>query len=202
MAAARKFNLETSKGKSTFARRVTRGRTRNYLRSILMKPSGLRGGKPCVAVKFRARRRSNIPMERKALGLLAGGQVQRQECLLVGFLLASSLLLLLFSLLPTGIGVVFLHGFGENIGLLAEVLLIHHSIFSNDEGHHSGRPVFRRIGHESETPGHFAVYHVTFRAARAIFSLTRQDVVVVTAVRSRSAIAAFGIALCNGRRHQ
>jgi hypothetical protein len=32
------------------------------------------------------------------------------------------LLLLLFSLLPTGIGVVFLHGFGENIGLLAEIL--------------------------------------------------------------------------------
>ena len=37
--------------------------------------------------------------------------------------LASCLLLLLFSLLPTGIGVVFLHGFGENIGLLAEILL-------------------------------------------------------------------------------
>ena len=72
--------------------------------------------------------------------------------------------------------------FGESIGLLAEILLIHYSILVNDEGHHAGRPVFRRIGHESETLGHFAVYDVTFRAAWAIFPLTRQDVVIVTAV--------------------
>jgi hypothetical protein len=95
------------------------------------------------------------------------------RCLLLGFLLGSSLLLLLFSLLPTGIGVVFLHSFGENISLLAEVLLIHYSILVNDECHHAGRPVFRRIGQESETLRHFAVYDVTFRAAWAIFPLTR-----------------------------
>ena len=47
---------------------------------------------------------------------------------LLGFLPPSNLLLLLFSLLPTGIGVVFLHTFGENVSLLAEILLIHHSI--------------------------------------------------------------------------
>src|SRR5208283_4636290 len=68
------------------------------------------------------------------------------ECRLLGFLLDSSLLLLLFSLLPTGIGVVFLHTFGENIGLPAEILLIHHAVLGDDERHHTGRPVFRRIG--------------------------------------------------------
>jgi hypothetical protein len=39
-------------------------------------------------------------------------------------LLADSLLLLVFALLPARIGVVFVYGFGKNIGLLAEILLI------------------------------------------------------------------------------
>jgi hypothetical protein len=47
-------------------------------------------------------------------------------------------LLLLFSLLPTGIGVVFLHVPGENFRLLTEIFLIHHAIHTNDEGHHAG----------------------------------------------------------------
>jgi hypothetical protein len=55
---------------------------------------------------------------------------------LLRFLHASSLLLL-FSLLPTGIGIVFLHVFGMKIGLLAEILLIHHSINADDESHHT-----------------------------------------------------------------
>src|ERR1017187_7734886 len=93
--------------------------------------------------------------------------------LLLGLLLASSFVRLLFSLLPTGVGVVFLHRFGENIGLLAEILLVHHSIPVNDEGHHAGRLVFRRISQEREPLGHFAVDDVTFRAAWAIFPLTR-----------------------------
>src|SRR5258708_20767751 len=107
-----------------------------------------------------------------------------------------------FSLLPTGIGVVFLHARGENFGLLAKILLIHNSILVNDEGHHAGRQVFRRIGHESETFGHLSVYDVIFRAAGAVFSLTGQDVVIVAAVCSRSAVLAFDIALSSGRRYQ
>src|ERR1035438_2304196 len=86
-------------------------------------------------------------------------------CLLLGFLLASSLLLLLFSLLPTGVGVVFLHGSGQGVSLLAEILLVNYSVLVNNECHHAGRSVFCRIGHKSKPPGHFAVYDVTLRAA-------------------------------------
>src|ERR1019366_9983530 len=93
------------------------------------------------------------------------------ECLLLGFLLASSLLLLVIVLFPARIEVVFLHGLSENSGVPAKVFAIHHSILAHDECHHAGRPVFRRIGHESETLGHFAVYDVTFRAAWAICPL-------------------------------
>jgi hypothetical protein len=53
-------------------------------------------------------------------------------------LLASGLLLLHFGLLPTGIGIVFLHRFRENIGLLAEILLIHHPVAADDKSHDAG----------------------------------------------------------------
>src|SRR4029077_6559019 len=113
-----------------------------------------------------------------------------------GFRFGSGLLLL-FSLLPSGIGVVLLHALGENFGFLTEIFLIHHSIRANDEGHHAGRPVFRGIGHKSESPGHFAVHDVNFPASWGAFPLTRQDLVVVAAVRSRSVISVFSIALSN-----
>ena len=38
-----------------------------------------------------------------------------------------------------------LYGPGENVALLAKILLIHHSIVIDDEGHHTGRPIIRRI---------------------------------------------------------
>src|SRR5260370_23847692 len=76
---------------------------------------------------------------------------------------ASGLLLLLLGLFPTGIRVVLLHAFGENFGLLAEILLVHDSIRANDKCHHPGRSVLSGIRHESKTVGHFAVYDVAFR---------------------------------------
>ena len=60
-----------------------------------------------------------------------------KKCLLLGFLRARNFLLLVFRLLPTGTGVEFLHGFGERIRLLAEILLIHHAIRANHECHHA-----------------------------------------------------------------
>ena len=67
------------------------------------------------------------------------GVVKRSSPLFLatGFRVGSHLLLL-FSLLPTGIGVVFLHALGENFGVLTEIFLIHHSIHASDEGHHAG----------------------------------------------------------------
>src|SRR5580704_15160696 len=126
---------------------------------------------------------------------------RRDATPLLGFLLRCSFFLLLFGFFPTGIGVVFLHGFGEDIGLLAEILLIDNSVGADDEGHYAGRLVFRRICHESETLGHFAVYDVTLRATRGTFALTRQDAVIVTAVRSRGAFLALRRCLWGGPGH-
>ena len=49
-------------------------------------------------------------------------------CFLLGLLLVSSLLLLVFFLLPTGIRVVCLHSLGEYRGLLTEILPVHDSM--------------------------------------------------------------------------
>src|SRR5580700_11820868 len=100
----------------------------------------------------------------------------------LGVLSVGSFFLLIFSLPPTGIGIVFLHGFGVVISLLAEILLIHDSVLSNDECHYAGRPIFRGIGNESDA-AHFAVCDIILRAAWRIFSLARQDVIEITAVR-------------------
>src|SRR5208283_958708 len=105
---------------------------------------------------------------------------------------------LLFRFLPTGVGIVFLHGCGESARLLAEVPLKYDSILTNDECHHARRSVFRWIRQESEPLGHLAVYDVVLRAAWATLSLTRQHTVIVAPVRSRSAVSPSGIALSHG----
>src|SRR5580700_4741789 len=119
----------------------------------------------------------------------------------LGVLSVGSFFLLIFSLPPTGIGIVFLHGFGVVISLLAEILLIHGSILANDECHHAGRPICRRIGHESKT-AHFAVSDIVLGAAWRIFSLARQDVIKITAVRGGGVIPPGRITLRDSRRHQ
>src|SRR4029077_3790542 len=144
-----------------------------------------------------------VHLARCGPGLTTGaGACSDQTLFLPGFRLASSLFLLLFSLLPTGIGFVFLYGLGESLGLFAKILLIDDSIAADDECHHAGRSVLGRIGREGETVCHLAICNVTLRAARAIFPLTSQDVKIVTAIRSRSARRALGIALSNCRCHQ
>src|ERR1700678_1452041 len=121
---------------------------------------------------------------------------------LLGFLAASSLNRFLLSLLPARIRIVFLHCFGQTLGFLPEILLIHHSVLAHHEGHHSRRPVFRRIGYKREPRSHFAVCEITLGCARRFFSLPRQYVVIVAAIRSRSVIPALGVALSNRRRYQ
>src|ERR1700676_293969 len=107
---------------------------------------------------------------------------------------------LVFRFAPPGSRVVFLHGFRQHFGLPAEILLVHHSVRANHEGHHPGRPVLRRIRHKSESLGHLAVDDETLRPTRA--TLPRQDAVVVAAVRRRSSVLRLGIAFRNRGRHQ
>ena len=71
-------------------------------------------------------------LKRNEEGVSASG-----NWLLLVFLLANGLRLFVVGLLPTGIGVVLAHRFGDNFGLFAEILLIHHSILANDECHYA-----------------------------------------------------------------
>src|SRR5579863_4287923 len=108
----------------------------------------------------------------------------------------------LFCFLPTGIRIVVLHRFANSLRLLTQIFLIHHALLPHDEGHHARRPVLRRIGHKRETARHLPVHPVILGSARGIFSLPRQDVVVVSAVRSRRSRLAFSVSLSHRRRHQ
>src|ERR1700733_7914388 len=81
---------------------------------------------------------------------------------------------------PGGIGVVVLHGFTCVFGLLAEVLLIHNSIFVDDERHHAGVAIFRRIGDERESSGHFPAYDVVGGPTGRGLALARYDAEVVS----------------------
>jgi len=51
--------------------------------------------------------------------------------LIIGLRRACNLFLLIFRLLPTGIGVVFLHGSGNSVSLRAKILLVDDSIRAN-----------------------------------------------------------------------
>src|SRR5580692_1299645 len=97
----------------------------------------------------------------------------------------SSLLLSVFALVPSEIRVEVLHCRGDDSGSLPEILLVDDSILAHDESHHPGGPVFRRVGYESETRDHLPVYEITLGAIRSAFSLTREQVVVVTTVWGR-----------------
>ncbi len=61
----------------------------------------------------------------------------KPECLLRCLFTDNFLRVHLFCLMPTGIGVVFLHGFGESLGLLAKIFFVHDSILVHDERHHA-----------------------------------------------------------------
>ena len=60
-----------------------------------------------------------------------------EEGFLFSFQVASIFLLLAFSPLPSGIGLVFPHRFSDDGGLFTEILLIYDSILVDDEGHYS-----------------------------------------------------------------
>ncbi len=57
--------------------------------------------------------------------------------LVVGLLCARNLFLLIFRLLPTGIGVVFFHCSGDDVSLRSKILLVHDSILANHERLHT-----------------------------------------------------------------
>src|SRR5580704_5606892 len=114
---------------------------------------------------------------------------------LLDWLVVGGIFPLFFDLLPAGIRIVFRPTLGMGLGLFSEVFLINHSIRANDECHHSRRPVFRRIGHKSETLSHFAIDDVVLRPAVSSFSLTRENAVKVAAERSRDSVLVFWISL-------
>src|SRR5271156_2585402 len=98
---------------------------------------------------------------------------------LLGLFFVRRLLLKLPRFIPAGIGVVGFHGFSGRVGFLAEVLLVHHSVFADHERHHAGIAVLSGIGHEREAAGHFSGNNVVGRATGSTLSLTSDDAEVI-----------------------
>src|ERR1700677_3985335 len=81
-----------------------------------------------------------------------------------------------FRLEARGIGVVFLYGFIERFGLLAEIAMIDIQGVVHDKGHHAGGAVLGGISDESEALGHFAFGDVVFCSAGGMLALARENV--------------------------
>src|SRR5580658_6088542 len=121
---------------------------------------------------------------------------------MLGFLLGGGLRRLVFCSAPSGIRIVFLHGFAEGFGLLAEILLIDNAIPVYEKGHHAGGAVLGGISDEGEALGHSAVHDVILCASGRMLTLARQNMKEIAAIRSRRAGFAFLVTLGNGRSNQ
>src|SRR5438132_1585120 len=71
----------------------------------------------------------------------------------------------------------------------------------HDEGHDPGGSVLRRISDHTETAHHFPLDQIIVGAARRIFPLSGENLVVVTMVRNRLAGSAL-VSLRSGMSHQ
>src|SRR5664279_3967909 len=80
---------------------------------------------------------------------------------------------------PGFVGIEFGHRFCELNGVLAEVLLVHHSALVDDEGHDARVTVLLRIGDEGEAPSHLAIYDVILRAALGSRTLFGENAIEV-----------------------
>src|SRR5208282_3461415 len=116
--------------------------------------------------------------------------------------LASHFLLLAFRFLPAGGWAIALHVSGNRLGFWAEIFFVDDSILVDDEGHHAGGSVLRRISHEGEAGGHFAIHQIAFHALLVPGAFGGQDVEVVTAIRSGRAGLALSKTLRRGRGYQ
>src|SRR5437870_2426464 len=92
----------------------------------------------------------------------------------------------LFDSHPFLIRIVLVKGLSQLSGVRAEVLLIDDSILTDNEGHHSGSRVFRRIGQKGKPPSHLAVDDVVLRSTYGLLSLLGQDLEIVAIKRRGS----------------
>src|SRR5271157_1090124 len=103
--------------------------------------------------------------------------------------------------LPGLVGVVGLHLFGEVGGLRPQVFLVYGTVLIDDEGHHSGVAVLRRVGNEGEAASHFPIHDVALGAAFCVSALRGKHTVVVAVERLRSIVLA-AVTLSGGISHQ
>src|SRR5271157_3391693 len=103
--------------------------------------------------------------------------------------------------LPGLVGVVGLHLFGQVGGLRPQVFLVYGTVLIDDEGHHSGVAVLRRIGNEGEAASHFPIHDVALGATFCVSALRGKYAVVVAVERLRSIVLA-AVTLSGGIGHQ
>src|SRR5208337_1328950 len=74
-------------------------------------------------------------------------------------------------LLPALVGVELGHGGGHVAGRLAQVLLIHHAVLVDDEGHDARIAVLRGLWDYGKSAGHLSVDDVSLGAALGVRAL-------------------------------
>src|ERR1700733_6783151 len=93
-------------------------------------------------------------------------------------------------LLPARVGVVGVDFRCGGSGIGAEILFVYLAVVVDDEAHHAGFAVLRRIGNDGKAAQHFAVDDIAVSAAGRVLALLRQYPIVITVVRD----ALFGAA--------
>src|SRR5258708_1419 len=106
--------------------------------------------------------------------------------------------MLLFRLVPGGIGVISGHGLCKFGGVGAEVLFVNCSGFIDNESHHARGAVLRRIGHERESSRHLPVDDIVLRSARGMRSLASKDPEKIAMERDRIETVDRGFCLRTG----
>src|SRR5689334_3125258 len=85
-------------------------------------------------------------------------------------------------------------------GVRSEILLVHDAVVVDDERHHAGARVPRRIRDGRESADHVALHHVVERAALGVRALATQGVEVIAVIRLRP--FALGIAFTGRAGYQ
>src|SRR6185437_12641003 len=85
-------------------------------------------------------------------------------------------------------------------GVRSEILLVHDAVGVDDERHHAGARVARRVSNGRESADHVSLDDVVERATLGVRALATQGTEVIAVIRLRP--FALGIAFAGRARHQ
>src|SRR4029434_804756 len=96
---------------------------------------------------------------------------------------------------------VLFHALGNGRGIRTQILLKDFTLVIDDERHHTGIAVLRRISNNSEAADHLSLHQVTVCAAGRVFPLRRENFIVVAMIGRRAAGLLFLVTLAPCPHH-